>query len=56
LAEEMARIKVNVLVTPVVNEAAAVTNITKIILIVFAGVMGRRVNGLFRAVFEEPEK
>lgn len=56
LAEEMARIKVNVLVTPAVNEAVAVTNITKIIPIVFAGVLSRRVNGLFRAVFEEPEK
>lgn len=38
LAEEMARLKVNVLVTLAVNEAVAVTNITKIISIVFAGV------------------
>ena len=56
LAEEMARLKVNVLVTPAVNEAVAVTNITKIIPIVFAGVLSPRVNGLFQAVFKQPEK
>jgi hypothetical protein len=34
----MARLKVNVLVTPAVNEAVAVTNFSKIISVVFAGV------------------
>src|SRR5689334_16663414 len=38
LAEELVRLKVDVLVTPAINETLAAKNITKTIPIVFAGV------------------